>query len=121
MKFIKVIMPKVMNYYIAPKFREIIKTKFISSSRSYINDNELFVIIDYDSDIYDGFRLYLSKTEKITNGNMYKFQYELNLPEDKISDDDIIFKFTTEENNIKATVVNAYMDKDTIVLIFKII
>ena len=122
MKFIKIITPKVMSYYVAPKFRELVKDKFIKESRSYISDGELYLIIDYDQDIYDAFKLYISKTEKITNGNMYKYQYELDLDNDKTSEDDMIFKFTDENNeSIKASINNAYMDNNSSVFIFKIL
>ena len=123
MKFVEVSSPEVMSYYVAPKFRKLIKDKFIAESNSYIADNELYVVIDYDSDLYSAFKLYIDKTEKITLGDMYKYQYELGIPKEDSNKDDMLFKITTDGGSIlNAKIKNSYMDeKDTMVIIFTLL
>lgn len=119
MKIISVETPKVLDYYVSVKYRELLKDKCKNGYCETSPDNShlLYTVIDYDPDVFAMLKLYSSKVQKLTSGDMYKYEYELDV---KPTTDDKDFILNTDSGDIVGTIDNLYMDNNFIVSIFKI-
>lgn len=109
MKILSVENSKVFNYYISHECAELLDKKYkeaIVSTTEIDGESSICVSIDYDSTILAYLRMYLAKIQKITIGNMYLYEYELNCTS-TIGDKD--FTITTDEKTVKCRMDNVYM------------
>ena len=99
MKIVNIKTPVVLGYYLSDKYKELIQEKCRNGHCEIPegDSSQLYMVIDYDSDLFAAFKLYLSKTEKITMGAQYKYEYELGI---KGTEEDIIFEIETENLSI---------------------
>jgi hypothetical protein len=99
MKIVNIKTPIVLGYYLSDKYKELIQEKCRNGHCEIPegDSSQLYMVIDYDSDLFAAFKLYLSKTEKITMGAQYKYEYELGI---KGTEEDIIFEIETENLSI---------------------
>ena len=122
MKIVNIKIPVVFDYYLADKYKELIQEK-CKNGHCEIPEgskDQLYTIIDYDSDLFAAFKLYLNKTEKITKGDQFMYEYEMAL---KGTEQDTVFEITVDNgrqyecklefSNIESSC--------TILLIFKIL
>jgi hypothetical protein len=120
MKILSMETPKVLDYYVSEKYRELLKDKCRNGYCEFPADNAhlLYTVIDYDPDVFAMLNLYSSKVQRVTAGDMYKYEYELDVKE---TDDDKDFVLNTDEGSIVGTINTLYMDgNSTTVIIFKI-
>lgn len=120
MKILSMETPKVLDYYVSEKYRELLKDKCRNGYCEFPADNAhlLYTVIDYDPDVFAMLNLYSSKVQRVTAGDMYKYEYELDVKE---TDDDKDFVLNTDEGIIVGTINTLYMDgNSTTVIIFKI-
>jgi hypothetical protein len=121
MKIISVEIPKVLDYYVSEKYRELLKDKCKNGYCEIPADNShlLYTVIDYDPDVLAMLNFYASKVERNTIGDMFKYEYELDV---EATTDDKDFILTTDtDSTIIGTIENFHMDgNSTIVIIFKI-
>jgi len=121
MKIVNIKTPLVLGYYLSEKYKELIQEKCRNGHCEIPegSNDQLYMVIDYDSDLFAAFKLYLSKTEKITLGDQYKYEYDLAI---KGSAEDIIFEIEVESGIIYRCILE-YSNIETsctILLIFKI-
>lgn len=97
MKILHIDAPNVLSYYLSNKYKELIQEKCKYGHCEILegNENQLYMVVDYDSDLFAVFKLYLDKTEIITLGSQYKYEYEMGFSG---TEDDIIFGITLEDN-----------------------
>lgn len=122
MKIVNIKTPIVLGYYLSDKYKELIQEKCRNGHCEIPEgaDDQLYMVIDYDSDLFAAFKLYLDKTQKITLGDQYKYEYDLAI---KGSDQDIIFEIEVENGNkYKCKLEFSNIENScTILLIFKIL
>lgn len=109
-------MPKVMEYYVSTRYKELLNERFLNGSCELL-DNKLYVIIDYDPDLFACLNLYLEKIKRTTIGNnMFVYEYELDISSFKGDQDFIIY---LEDGTHVCELENSYIDNKSCVLIFK--
>lgn len=122
MKILSIKNSKVFDYYISHDYAELLDKKYqeaIVSTTENDGESIIRVSIDYDSTIFGYLKMYLAKIQKITVGNMYLYEYELNCTA-TIGDKD--FTITTNEKTVKCSMSDVYMAGPySIVIIFKVI
>ena len=109
-------MPKVLDYYISPKYKELLNEKFVTG-HCEIDRDKLYLVIDYDPDLFACLKLYIDKTEKITLGNVYKYEYEHDVKEFSGDKDFVIY---LEDGAHICELDSSNMDNENIVIIFKL-
>lgn len=108
-------MPKVMEYYVSSKYRDLLNEKFINGDCEFL-ENKLYVVIDYDPDLFACFKIYLEKIKKTTIGNnMFVYEYELGVEHFKGDQDFIVY---LEDGTHVCKLSGSYIDEDKCVLIF---
>ena len=110
--------PLVLSYYYS---KDDINQIVLLLKEGYCNEtnNKIYFTVDFNPLLEESLRLYKSKTEKITLGNGYKYEYEIPTEERK---DDKVFIFHTEDGKFyKCELDASYIDNQTIVIIFNII
>lgn len=118
MKMNSVSLPKVMDYYISLKYKELLNDKFLKGDCEVV-DNKLYIVIDYNPDLFACLRLYLEKIKKTTIGNnIYAYEYELDIKAFKGDQDFIIY---LEDGTHVCTLEGSYIDDKNCVLIFKMV
>lgn len=114
--------PLVLGYYYSKDDIDNIISLFKEGFYNETN-GKLYLTVDYNTLLEESLRLYKSKTEKITPGNEYVYEYENDVDEIK---DDKVFIFHTEEGKFyKCELDASYIDMNpiqgTIVIVFDII
>ncbi len=118
MKIQNISTPVVMGYYNSKDTIEQI-THLIEGEPCHESNGKLFITLDFNTIIEESFRLYKSKTEKVTARNCYKYEYELDIPEVK---DDKVFIIRTEDGKFyKCDLEASYVTDHTIIAEFGII
>ncbi len=121
MKIVSIKTPLVLGYYLSDKYKELIQEKCRNGHCEIPegSNDQLYMVIDYDSDLFAAFKIYLDKIEKITLGDQFKYEYDLGI---KRSEEDTIFEIEVE-NGSKYRCELEYSNVETsctILLIFKI-
>ena len=118
MKIINFGTPMVMSYYFSEnelnRFKELCKKGYCSEF-----EGRLYYTLDYSNEVYRIIRIYRSKIEKITLGNQYKYEYELDKEECK---GDKLFVIHTDNCHFyKCTLESSGLEKNSqILLVFNI-
>lgn len=124
MKLKNIILPKIVDYYISPNNIEFLNNylkdqEFVIKERN--NSNYISLFMDYNSDILGILRTIIDKTERVTVGDMYKYQYELDMGS---GCDYHIFEMSNSEGyNFKCILTSSFIDNKNkmIEAVFKII
>lgn len=118
MKIQNISTPIVMNYYFSKsRIEEIIQ--LLQGEFCYESENKLYITLDFNALIDESLRLYKSKTEKITAGNCYLYEYEIPTQECK---DDKVFVIRTEDGKFfKCALEASNINDKTMIIYFKII
>jgi len=118
MKMNSVSMPKVMDYYISTKFKELLNEKFLDGNCEVL-DGKLYIIIDYNPDLFSCLKLYLEKIKTSTVGNgMFVYEIELDIKRFKGDQDFIIF---LEDGTHICQLEGSHIDDSNCIMIFKMI
>lgn len=107
-------MPKVMDYYISSNYKQLLNDKFLCGNYE-ICDKKLYLVIDYDPDIFTCLRLYLDKIQKTTKGDLFVYEYENDIKSFKGDQDFIIY---LEDGAHVCSLDSSYIDNKDIILIF---
>lgn len=117
MKILNVGMPMVFGYYADKNDINLLESEMFEGYCEEYND-KLYCTIKNTPSIFNFLQDYRSKTEKITLGNQYKYEYEFGVKEYK---GDKIFIIHTDDCHFhKCTLESMSLDNDLIILIFKI-
>lgn len=123
MKLKNIVLPKIIDYYISPKNIEflndyLMNQDFIIKERS--DSNCISIFMDYNSDIFGILKTIIDKTEKVTVGDMYKYQYELDMGS---GCDYHIFEVSNSKDTFKCILTSSFIDSGNqkIEAVFKII
>jgi hypothetical protein len=117
MKMNSITMPKVLDYYVSLPYRQLLNNKFIESDCEQ-TDDKLYIITDYDQDLFTCLRFYLEKIKKTTIGNnMYVYEYELGIKSFKGDQDFVIF---LDDGTHVCSLDGSYVDDNKLILIFKL-
>lgn len=120
MKILSIKNSKVFDYYISHDYAELLDKKYQEAVVCITDNNgesNILVSIDYDPTIFGYLKMYLAKIQKITAGNMYLYEYELNCTS-TMGDKD--FTITTDEKTVKCRMSDVCMAEHSIVIIFKV-
>lgn len=109
-----VTLPKVLDYYISPKYKDLLNTKFISG-HCEVDKNTIYVILDYDSDLFACLNLYLEKIKKITIGQLFVYEYENDVKSFSGDQDFVIY---LEDGAHICKLLSSNIDKENILLLF---
>ena len=116
MKMNSIQLPKVMDYYIAAQYKQLLNDKFLDGNCEEI-DNKIYLIIDYDPDLFPCLKLYIDKTQTTTVGNMFVYEYEHDIKSFKGDRDFIIY---LEDGAHVCELESSHIDNEHIILIFKL-
>lgn len=116
MKMNSMQLPKVMDYYISAQYKQLLNDKFLDGYFE-ISDNKIYLIIDYDPDLFTCLELYINKTKKITKGNMFVYEYEHDIKPFKGDRDFIIY---LEDGAHICELESSHIDNERIILIFNL-
>lgn len=118
MKIDNVDLPSICKYYIAERYMNLLKKSMILSDIT-ISGDVLHCNIKYDESIFYVLKTILDKTEKITIGDMLKYEYELDIGS---GNDGHIFTIHIhgEEVPIRCFLYSVYSDQNLIKMDFGI-
>ena len=121
MKILSIDTPKVLDYYVAEKYKEQLVNKCIKGYCEFPDGTShlLYTVIDYNPDVFAVLKLYTSKVSKLTRGEKYLYEYELDVSE---TEGDKDFTIKTEDGQTYIGQIDSiHMDgESTIIIIFKI-
>ena len=78
MRIISVDLPKIIPYYLSKKSIELLNKKIKDCEVKRIND-ELHFYRENDLDLFNILSVLKTKTEKVTAGNQFVYEYELDI------------------------------------------
>jgi len=118
MKILDVGLPIVLNYYINEEDKSLIEKSFLDGVVENV-DNKVYCTIFYNNKVENILKEYLKKIEKITKGNSYVYEYELEVEE--VSSDKIFIIHADNCKFYKCLLNKISLDgKTTLILEFNI-
>lgn len=117
MKIENVDLPSICKYYIAERYIDLLK-RAICLSEIEISGDILHCNMKYDESIFYVLKTILDKTEKITIGDMLKYEYELDIGSG--NDGHIFTIYIHDKDLIHCSLHSVYSDHDKIKMDFGI-